>query len=226
MPRENGSALRLRGVEQRFAGLDTPALAIEALDIAAGELIALTGPSGSGKTTLINLLTGLERAGQGSVTWDGTDLAQLTEGARDRWRAAHVGLVMQDFHLFPGLSALDNVLLPRRLARLRLPPGAREEAGRLLERVGITRLDQPIETMSRGQMQRVAVARALAARPGIIVADEPTASLDAEAGGLVSILLVELAREAGATLLVASHDARLVERLDRVLRLDAGRLKD
>ncbi|PZQ83698.1 MAG: ABC transporter [Ancylobacter novellus] len=226
MPRDKGGALRLRGVEQRFPGLDMPALAIDALDIAAGELVALTGPSGSGKTTLINILTGLERVAQGSVTWSGIDLAPLREGARDRWRATHVGLVMQDFHLFPGLSALDNVLLPRRLAHLRLPSGAQEDARRLLERVGIARHDQPVETMSRGQMQRVAVARALAARPAIIVADEPTASLDAEAGALVSALLVELAREAGATLLVASHDARLIHRLDRVLRLDSGRLKD
>lgn len=226
MPRERGGELRLRDVEQRFPGLDMPALAIDRLDIAAGDLVALTGPSGSGKTTLVNILTGLERLGRGSVVWNGVDLAQLREGARDHWRATHVGLVMQDFHLFPGLSALDNVLLPQRLAHLRLLSGAQDEARRLLARVGIGRHEQPVETMSRGQMQRVAVARALAARPAIIVADEPTASLDAEAGALVSTLLVELAREAGATLLVASHDARLIERLDRVLRLDSGRLKD
>jgi len=219
-------SLSLRGVEQRFPGLETPALAIPALDIASGEQVAVTGPSGSGKTTLINILTGLEGAGQGAVDWGGTDLARLSEGARDRWRAANVGLVMQDFHLFPGLSALENVLLPQRLAHLQLPDGARAEALRLLARVGITRIDQPVETMSRGQMQRVAVARALAARPGIIVADEPTASLDADSGARVAALLVELAREAGATLIVASHDARLVGRLDRALRLDSGRLKD
>ncbi|MBB3771316.1 putative ABC transport system ATP-binding protein [Angulomicrobium tetraedrale] len=218
--------LRLRAVEQRFPGLDTPALAIPSLDIAAGEQVAVMGPSGSGKTTLINLLTGLERVGQGSLIWGDTDLATLSEGARDRWRAANVGLVMQDFHLFPGLSALENVLLPQRLARLALPAGARAEAGRLLARVGIERPGQAIETMSRGQMQRVAVARALAVRPAIIVADEPTASLDADSGAAVAQLLLELAGESGATLLVATHDASLVARLPRVLRLESGRLKD
>ncbi|HEY9214491.1 MAG TPA: ATP-binding cassette domain-containing protein, partial [Ancylobacter sp.] len=184
-----------------------------------------TGPSGSGKTTLLNILTGLERAGVGSVVWQETDIAQLNEGPRDKWRAANVGLVMQEFHLFPGLSAFENVLLPQRLAHFRLPAGVKDEAARLLARVGISNTRQSVETMSRGQMQRVAVARALVARPGIIVADEPTASLDQEAGAAVAELLVELTIEANATLIVASHDARLIDRLGRVLRLEAGRLK-
>ncbi|QIB35735.1 ABC transporter ATP-binding protein [Ancylobacter pratisalsi] len=219
------SDLLLRDVVVRFPGLESPALAIPALDLPAGAQVALTGPSGCGKTTLINVLTGLERVSHGRVAWNGTDLATLGEGERDRWRAANVGLVMQDFHLFPGLSALENVLLPQRLARFRLPAGVRDEAVRLLGRVGITRLEQPIETMSRGQMQRVAVARALVARPGIIVADEPTASLDGASGAAVAELLTGLAGEAGATLIVASHDPRLVERLGHTLRLDGGRLE-
>src|SRR5690606_17598452 len=109
----------------------------------------------------------------------------------------NVGLVMQDFHLFPGLSAEANVLLPQRLSRLRLPDGMQARARDLLARVGIQRPDQLVGTMSRGQMQRVAVARALVGRPGVIVADEPTASLDAEAGASVASLLVDLAGEAG-----------------------------
>ncbi|GAB4069282.1 ATP-binding cassette domain-containing protein [Ancylobacter sonchi] len=217
-------ALTVDALEVRFPGLDTPALAIPRLDIEAGARIGLTGPSGSGKTTLINLITGLERARAGRLIWDGTDLARLSEGRRDRWRAANVGLVMQDFHLFDGLSARDNVLLPLRLSRLALPAGAGEEADRLLARVGIERRDQKVETLSRGQKQRVAVARALIARPGILVADEPTASLDAEAGAVVASLLLALAAESGATLIVASHDPRLIERLDRVIRLEAGRI--
>ncbi|MCS0496923.1 ATP-binding cassette domain-containing protein [Ancylobacter sp. MQZ15Z-1] len=217
--------LTLRDLEVRFPGLERPALEIPALELRSGEQVALTGPSGCGKTTLINVLTGLERVRHGHVDWQGTDLVTLGEGARDRWRAANVGLVMQDFHLFPGLSAIENVLLPQRLARFRLPRGAKEEARRLLKRVGIARLDQPVETMSRGQMQRVAVARALLAHPGIIVADEPTASLDGDAGTAVADLLTGLAREVGATLIVASHDPRLVGHLGRVLRLDGGRLE-
>lgn len=218
--------LAVRDLEVRFPGLERPALAIPRLDLAAGARVVLTGPSGSGKTTLLNILTGLDRTGTGSVVWRDTDIAQLAEGPRDKWRAANVGLVMQEFHLFPGLSAFENVLLPQRLAHLRLPAGVKDEALRLLARVGISNTRQPVETMSRGQMQRVAVARALVARPGIIVADEPTASLDQQAGAAVAELLVELTLEANATLIVASHDARIIDRLGRVLRLDAGRLKD
>jgi putative ABC transport system ATP-binding protein len=219
-------ALAVRDLTVEFPGLGRPALAIPALDLAPGEHVAVTGPSGSGKTTLINMLTGLDRVTRGRVIWQETDVARLSEGARDRWRAANVGLVMQEFHLFPGLTAVDNVLLPQRLAHLRLPDGRKAEATRLLARVGIERPTQRIETMSRGQMQRVAVARALIARPGIIVADEPTASLDAEAGAIVADLLVELAREAKANLIVASHDPRVLDRLGRVLRLDAGRIRE
>ncbi|MBS9476358.1 ABC transporter ATP-binding protein [Ancylobacter radicis] len=226
MPSEAVPALVLADVELRFPGLEQPALALASLTIAPGETVALVGPSGCGKTSLINILTGLEVPQRGSVDWSGTDITRLSQGARDRWRARHIGLVMQEFHLFPGLSALENVLLPQRLAHFRLTDGAKPEAERLLRRVGIDRLDQPVETMSRGQMQRVAVARALAARPGVIVADEPTASLDADAGESVAALLLELTHEAGATLIVATHDPHLVPRLHRLLRLESGRLKD
>lgn len=216
--------LSVRGLVVRYPGLDAPALAVPALDLADGARVALSGPSGSGKTTLLNMLTGLARVPEGRVDWDGTDLATLGEGARDRWRAGHVGLVMQDFHLFPGLSALDNVLLPQRLGWRRLATGARDEALRLLERTGVPRPDQKVETLSRGQMQRVAVARALAARPGVLVADEPTASLDADAAESVGALVSEIAAEARATLIVATHDPRLIERLGRVIRLEGGRI--
>ncbi|GHD22696.1 ABC transporter ATP-binding protein [Tianweitania populi] len=221
--------LVVEALDVRFPGLALPALDIPTLQLKAGERLALTGPSGSGKTTLINILTGLERvphnrAAKSSVRWGDTDLASLSERRRDQWRAANVGLVMQDFHLFPGLSALENVLLPQRLAHLRLPAGMYDDALRLLSQVGIERLDQAVETLSRGQMQRVAVARALLGRPGLIVADEPTASLDAQSGAAVAELLLDLAAEIGATLIVASHDHRLVDRLDRVLRLEGGRV--
>ena len=216
--------LSIEDLEVRFPGLDQPALAIAAFTAKGGEQIAVTGPSGCGKTTLINMLTGLEGAKHGRILWQDVDLGKLSESGRDRWRAENIGLVMQDFHLFAGLSAIDNVMLPVRLRQLRLPSGIRAEAERLLGRVGIARFDQSVETMSRGQMQRVAVARALVARPGIVVADEPTASLDPEAGAAVADLLMELCAEAGATLIVASHDRRFVERLGRIVRLDGGRL--
>lgn len=217
-------ALCLEQLEVRFPGLAVAALDIPTVALEAGELVAVTGPSGCGKTTLVNMLTGMERPTSGRIMWNGTDLAAMTETQRDKWRLRNVGLVMQDFHLFAGLSALDNVLLPQRLARFSLPAGMKEGAQALLARVGIERLDQPIETMSRGQMQRVAVARALVGKPGLIVADEPTASLDAVAGAAVTDLLIELSGETGTTLIVASHDSRLIGRLDRTLRLENGQL--
>lgn len=207
-----------------FPGLERPALAISSLRIEAGERFAVTGPSGCGKTTLVNIVSGLERAGQGTVRWGGQDLARLSEAARDRWRAGHVGLVMQEFHLFPGLSALENVLLPKRVRKFRLPRETAGEAKALLERVGITRLGQAVETMSRGQMQRVAVARALLGSPSVLVADEPTASLDADTGIAVADLFLELAAERGITTIVATHDRALMARLDRVLVFESGRM--
>lgn len=216
--------LSIRGLVVRYPGLDQPALDIPELDLPPGTRVAIRGPSGSGKTTLLNMMTGLARVPAGRVDWDGTDLATLGEGARDRWRAGNIGLVMQDFHLFPGLTALENVLLPGRLRWRGLAPGAREAALALLARTGVPRPGQRVETLSRGQMQRVAVARALVAKPAILVADEPTASLDAEAGEAVGALLSELADEFGATLVVATHDPRLIARLGRVITITDGRV--
>ncbi|ARC88420.1 ABC transporter ATP-binding protein [Rhodovulum sp. MB263] len=213
--------LRLSAVSVAYPGLAAPVLDIPALDIPAGSRIAVTGPSGSGKSTLVNVLAGLILPRAGQVIWDGTDIAALSEGARDRWRGANLGLVMQEFHLFPGLSALDNVLLPARLARV-ADQAMTARARALLAEVGLARPGQPVETMSRGEMQRVAVARALLRRPGIIVADEPTASLDPESGAAIAGLLLDLAESAGATLIVVSHDRRLSARLDRELSLAGG----
>lgn len=218
-------ALTLSGVEVRFPGLDSPALRIPDLSLSAGDRVCVAGPSGSGKSTLVNVITGLERPTRGRVLWNGTDIAALPEAARDRWRGANVGLVMQDFHLFPGLSALENVLLPARLARV----ADRAMAGRardLLAQVGLARPGQPIETMSRGEMQRVAVARALLRRPGVIVADEPTASLDQANGAAIGLLLIGLAEATGATLIVVSHDPGLIARLPRRVALAGGLVHD
>lgn len=214
-------ALQLSGVEVRFPGLEGPALHVPALRIAAGESVAIAGPSGSGKSTLVNVLTGLERPARGVVIWGDCDIATMAEGARDRWRGANIGLVMQDFHLFPGLSALENVLLPARLARV-CDRAMIAHARALLDCVGLKRPGQMIQTMSRGEMQRVAVARALLRRPGVIVADEPTASLDAANGAAIAGLLIGLARDSGATLIAVSHDPALIALMPRRLRLEGG----
>ncbi|PKR88795.1 ABC transporter [Pleomorphomonas diazotrophica] len=215
--------LALSGVSISFPGLAQPVLSIDELAIPAGGRLAVTGASGSGKSTFVNLVSGLERPDSGAIRWRDTDITTLSESRRDRWRAANVGLVMQEFHLFPGLAAIDNVLLPARLARA-VTAEVKARAHELLARVGLTRPSQPVETMSRGEMQRVAVARALLRRPGVIIADEPTASLDAEAGAEVGRLLIELADQEGATLIVISHDERLTERLDRRIRLATGQV--
>ena len=218
-------ALDIINLTMRFPGLDAPVLAIGRLHLAAGGQLAVTGASGSGKTTLVNAITGLETVSGGAVAWGGTDMTRLSTGRRDAFRAAHIGLVMQDFHLFPGLSAFENVVLPVRLAR-RLKPAERERALRLLDTVAIARPGQPVETLSRGEMQRVAVARALLARPGVIVADEPTASLDARTGNAVADLLTRLAEAEGATLIAVTHDPALMERLGRRIHLAGGRIAE
>lgn len=216
-------SLDIADLTMRFPGLEAPVLAIGRLHVPAGGQLAVTGASGSGKSTLVNAITGLERVTGGTVSWGGTDITRLPTGRRDAFRAAHVGLVMQDFHLFPGLSALENVVLPIRLSR-RLEAAERERALQLLDTVGIARPQQAIETLSRGEMQRVAVARALLARPGVIVADEPTASLDGRTGEAVADLLVQLAGAEGATLIAVTHDPALMERLDRRIGLAGGRI--
>lgn len=214
-------SLDINGLEMRFPGLSAPVLSIDRLHLPAGGRLAVTGASGSGKSTLVNAITGLEAVTRGSIVWNGTDIVRLSTGRRDAFRARHIGLVMQDFHLFPGLSAFENVVLPVRLAR-RLKPEEAERARVLLDATGIAREEQRIETLSRGEMQRVAVARALLSRPGVIVADEPTASLDARTGEEIADLLVRLSREEGATLIVVTHDPALIGRLDRRIRLAGG----
>lgn len=218
-------ALEISGLEMRFPGLNTPVLAIGSLRLPAGGRLAVTGASGSGKSTLVNAVTGLETATGGCVSWGGTDITRLPAGKRDAFRATHIGLVMQDFHLFPGLSAFQNVVLPVRLSR-RLSAAEHERARFLLDTTGIARPDQPVETLSRGEMQRVAMARALLSKPGVIVADEPTASLDRRTGAEVADLLIRLAGEDGATLIVVTHDPALMERLDRRIGLDGGRIAE
>lgn len=214
-------SLDLSDISVRYAGLAKPVLDVPSLNVPAGGMLAITGGSGSGKSTLVNVITGLERLRHGHARWNDTDLSDLSEGARDRFRASNIGLVMQDFHLFSGLSAIDNILLPARLSHV-ATQSAVERAHALLQRFGLQRPDQPIETMSRGEMQRVAVARALLRKPGVIIADEPTASLDSDAGAAVGDLLLDAAKSEGSTLIVVSHDARLIERLPRRIELKNG----
>jgi putative ABC transport system ATP-binding protein len=190
--------------------------------------VALLGPSGSGKTTLLGLLAGLDRPSEGSVRLDGVALDGLDEDARAALRAERVGFVFQTFQLVPTLTALENVLVPLEL----LPDGrglgpveATARARELLARVGLAaRLDHYPAQLSGGEQQRVGLARAFAARPRLLFADEPTGNLDRETGRTVADLLFALNRDAGTTLVIATHDSELARRAGRVVRLDAGRI--
>ena len=222
-----GQALVARDLRLAYGqprGKCAAVLDVARLHIADGLAVGITGPSGSGKTSLLQVLTGLAPLGPGRVIWGGTDVGALSEGERDRWRRRSVGFVFQEFHLFPGLDALGNVLLPATFDHVRIPREIEDRGRELLARVGVANRDEPVDLLSRGERQRVAIARALLGSPPIVVADEPTASLDPENGRLVAALLLELCRDGHSTAVIASHDTALLGRLDRVHRLEAGRL--
>ena len=191
--------------------------------IERGEFVALTGPSGSGKSTLLGLLGGLDRPTSGRLTYAGRDLAGWHAGALARWRNRCVGFVFQSFNLLPRLDLLDNVALPMRYAgepRAR----ARQRAEALLIAVGLGDfVERRPSELSGGQQQRVAIARAIANRPTLLLADEPTGSLDQAAGRLVLDMLQALHRR-GTTIVLVTHDAALARSCPRELRLIDGRL--
>ncbi len=190
------------------------------LSIAAGETVGLVGPSGSGKSTLLMVMAGLERVDAGKVRVAGVDVTGLNEDRLARFRGAHVGIVFQSFHLIPTMTALENVAVPLELAG-RADAFAR--AAQELEAVGLGhRLSHYPAQMSGGEQQRVAVARALAPEPPILVADEPTGNLDEATGQQIMDLLFAAHRARGTTLVLVTHDAGLARRCGRVVRLRSG----
>ena len=208
------------------AGAQTPVLCGVQLTIRAGEFAFLVGPSGSGKTTLLSILGCILTPDSGSVRILGEDLTQLDEAQRARFRRERIGFVFQRFHLIRGLNAAENVAVPLTLGGV-APGAARRRALELLDAVGLAdRAKSHPARLSTGQCQRIALARALAAGPDLILADEPTASLDAENGREAIRLLRRLTAEQGKTAVVVTHDHRIFEFADRVLHLDAGRIRD
>ncbi|HEX8602214.1 MAG TPA: ABC transporter ATP-binding protein [Pseudoduganella sp.] len=207
-----------RGAES-FTALDKVSFTIK-----PGELVALTGPSGSGKSTLLNIIAGYDQADAGSVVVNGFDVTRAKPAEMDALRTRTVGFIFQQFHLVPGLNALENVELS--LLNTGLPKAQRQaRAAEALRRMGLAgHASHRPAMLSGGQQQRVAVARALAATPSVVLADEPTAALDrANADGLMD-QLAALARESGMAALVSTHDQRCLDRVDRVIRLENGAL--
>lgn len=193
-----------------------------ALELAAGQSIALTGESGSGKSTLLHVCAGLEPFDSGSVQVGGTNLHMLREGESAALRRDRIGLIFQAFNLVPSLTVEQNLSLQARLAG----HDDRARAGRLATRLGLDALlHRYPEQLSGGQQQRVAIGRALAAQPALVLADEPTGNLDEATGDAVLSLITELCAQSGAALLMVTHSARLAARLDRHLHLRAGKLE-
>ncbi|MEZ5842916.1 MAG: ABC transporter ATP-binding protein [Hyphomicrobiaceae bacterium] len=221
-------AVALRGVHFTWPGERRFALTVDDLRIAAGERVLLLGPSGSGKSTLLSLITGIVAPDAGTIAILGTDITKLGPSARDRFRAEHIGVVFQMFNLLAYASARDNVLLalafaPYRRRRATAAGPAAHEADRLLARLGLAAdvADTKASSLSVGQQQRVAVARALIGRPGLVIADEPTSALDRAAQVAFLDLLASESVAAGAALLMVSHDETLAGNFDRLVRLDA-----
>ncbi|WP_286804730.1 MULTISPECIES: ABC transporter ATP-binding protein [unclassified Marinimicrobium] len=193
------------------------------LSVAAGESVAITGPSGSGKSTLLGILAGLDLPSFGEVQLCGQNLTALDEEGRAQVRAESVGFVFQSFQLLPGLTALENVMLPMELHGMK---NARSRAEEYLARVGLAeRLTHYPQQLSGGEQQRVAVARAFASQPKVLFADEPTGNLDIHTGAKIIDLLFELNREQGTTLILITHEERLAQRCGRRVHLVAGSLE-
>jgi len=193
------------------------------LRVGQGETLAVVGPSGSGKTTMLMLMAGLERPTSGQVQVAGVDLTALNEDALSRFRREHLGIVFQAFHLIPTMTAVENAALPLEFAH---HPKARSRALEALEQVGLGhRAGHYPSQLSGGEQQRVALARAFAARPRIILADEPTGNLDEETGARVMELLFTLQAEENATLVLVTHDRSLAKRCDRVASMHSGRME-
>ncbi|MBD2742233.1 ABC transporter ATP-binding protein [Coleofasciculus sp. FACHB-1120] len=215
------------GVEMVFqsGGSRFQALKKVNLEIFKGDIQLLMGPSGSGKTTLLSILAGILTPTAGSVHLLGEEITRMSRNQLARFRLANIGFIFQGFNLFPALTAAENVEVALHLKGIR-GRMARQQAQVLLEQVGLADKAKNLpRDLSGGQKQRVAIARALAGNPQLIMADEPTAALDSHSGHAVIELLRQLAKEGGCTVLMVTHDSRIMDVADRVLHLEDGRLK-
>jgi putative ABC transport system ATP-binding protein len=215
--------IELRGVSKTVQSGDHPLTILHPLDysIAAGQFVAIVGPSGSGKSTLLGLLAGLDAPTSGQIVIDGTDITRLDEDALARLRGEKIGFVFQFFHLVPSLTAVENISVPMEIAGRR---DAMARATQLIAEVGLAdRAHHYPSQLSGGEQQRIAIARALANHPPIVLADEPTGNLDSGTGRIILDLLLNVRRTRGATLVLVTHDAELAALADTRLILRDGR---
>jgi len=216
--------IRVRDLVMRLDGGGRPVTILDgvSLDVAAGEVVAITGPSGSGKSTLLGLIAGLDTPSAGSITVDGVEVTGLGEAALARFRRRTLGFVFQSYHLIPTLTAVENVAVPFELAGVAAPLAA---ARSRLGEVGLAaRADHYPAQLSGGEQQRVAIARAVALAPPLLLADEPTGNLDSATGAQIVDLLLGLNRERRSTLLLVTHDPALAGRAGRAIALRDGRV--
>jgi putative ABC transport system ATP-binding protein len=193
------------------------------LSIPPKQMVAVMGPSGSGKSTLLGLIAGLDRPTEGTIILDGIDITTLSESRMAKFRRVKIGYIFQSFHLIPTLTALENVLVPLELAG---HAAAKDLAAELLHAVGLQdRMHHYPVQLSGGEQQRVAVARAFACRPPILLADEPTGNLDSQTGRHVMDLLLSLHRDYGTTLVLVTHDRAVASLMHRVIALRDGRIE-
>ena len=217
--------LEIRDLDIAFAdpaGVTFSILQVPHLTLESGAELVVTGPSGSGKSSFLYAVTGLLRPARGEIVWQDQNILTLAESARDAWRRTNLGFVFQDFHLINELSPLDNVLIAAWFAHWRAPANLIARARDLLDATGVPAARRDVGTLSRGEQQRVAIARALLFDPPVLIADEPTASLDKDSGERIADLLFDFSRD--RTLIAVSHDAALIERFERGIEIVHGQI--
>lgn len=220
--------LRVTNVKRIFSSGDTWVAAVNgvSLTLEQGQFASIMGQSGSGKTTLMNLLGGLDAPTEGTIEVDGEDIVKLHDRALSSYRCKRIGFVFQAYNLIPNLTALENVMLPMEAAKVSTLP-RKERAIDLLQQVGITNneMRRYPGRLSGGQQQRIAIARALANKPSLVLADEPTGNLDSKTGRMVFELLKDLAHSQQTTVIIVTHDVSLAREADVMFELRDGQLK-